>query len=316
MITNLVDVPPDPRALPLDLPLELVIEPRGDQALPCSGRCRRHARETARGGDRGGRGDRRRRPSPPVRAGPARPRGRHGAGRRRTDPGRRGRHRHRLAFADRHRAPHRRHPVLARRHHRGRLLVPGARRPRGGGHRRGAVHHRAGPARRIRTVADRAAVTAHTARFPVPPVRGPVRGARRGHRLHPSRPALPPRDRHHARADGRRPRRAEPLGGRQPEGLAGRGVHRRGRARLQSRRLAVPQAGMLSRHRRRSGPGADLRRTRRRPAAPARPSAGGGRGGESPMVAHMEDLTSSRAFRESSRRAFAQAASPSPTPTI
>lgn len=34
MITNLVDVPPDPRALPLDLPLELVIEPRGDQALP------------------------------------------------------------------------------------------------------------------------------------------------------------------------------------------------------------------------------------------------------------------------------------------
>lgn len=34
------------------------------------------------------------------------------------------------------------------------------------------------------------------------------------------------------------------------------------------------------------------------------------------MVAHMEDLTSSRAFRESSRRAFAQAASPSPTPTI
>lgn len=34
MITNLVNVPPDPRALPLDLPLELIIEPRGDQALP------------------------------------------------------------------------------------------------------------------------------------------------------------------------------------------------------------------------------------------------------------------------------------------
>ncbi|WP_412517290.1 thiolase [Actinomadura madurae] len=34
---------------------------------------------------------------------------------------------------------------------------------------------------------------------------------------------------------------------------------------------------------------------------------GAGEAGESPLVAHMEDLTSSRAFRESSRRAFAQA---------
>ncbi|GAA1832829.1 Zn-ribbon domain-containing OB-fold protein [Actinomadura chokoriensis] len=34
MITNLVNVPPDPRALPLDMPLEIVFEPRGDQALP------------------------------------------------------------------------------------------------------------------------------------------------------------------------------------------------------------------------------------------------------------------------------------------
>ncbi|WP_141579059.1 Zn-ribbon domain-containing OB-fold protein [Actinomadura sp. WMMA1423] len=34
MVTNLVNVPPDPRALPLDLRLEVVFEPRGDQALP------------------------------------------------------------------------------------------------------------------------------------------------------------------------------------------------------------------------------------------------------------------------------------------
>jgi len=34
MMTNLVNVPPDPRALPLDLALEVVFEPRGDQVLP------------------------------------------------------------------------------------------------------------------------------------------------------------------------------------------------------------------------------------------------------------------------------------------
>lgn len=34
MMTNLVNVPPDPRALPLDLPLEVVFKSRGDHALP------------------------------------------------------------------------------------------------------------------------------------------------------------------------------------------------------------------------------------------------------------------------------------------
>lgn len=34
MMTNLVNVPPDPEALPLDLPLEVVFAPRGDQVLP------------------------------------------------------------------------------------------------------------------------------------------------------------------------------------------------------------------------------------------------------------------------------------------
>lgn len=34
MLTNLVGVPPDPHRLPLDMPLEVVFEPRGDQVLP------------------------------------------------------------------------------------------------------------------------------------------------------------------------------------------------------------------------------------------------------------------------------------------
>jgi len=34
MMTNLVDVAPVPEALPLDLPLEVVFVPRGDQVLP------------------------------------------------------------------------------------------------------------------------------------------------------------------------------------------------------------------------------------------------------------------------------------------
>jgi uncharacterized OB-fold protein len=34
MLTNLVDVAPDPAILALDLPLEVVFQPRGDQSLP------------------------------------------------------------------------------------------------------------------------------------------------------------------------------------------------------------------------------------------------------------------------------------------
>ena len=34
LLTNLVDVDPDPDALPLDLPVEVVFEPVGDTALP------------------------------------------------------------------------------------------------------------------------------------------------------------------------------------------------------------------------------------------------------------------------------------------
>lgn len=34
MMTNLVNVPPDPGALPLDMPLEVVFEPRRDHAIP------------------------------------------------------------------------------------------------------------------------------------------------------------------------------------------------------------------------------------------------------------------------------------------
>lgn len=34
MLSNLVDVAPDPKALPLDLPLEVAFQPRGKQMLP------------------------------------------------------------------------------------------------------------------------------------------------------------------------------------------------------------------------------------------------------------------------------------------
>ena len=269
MMSNLVNVEPDPKTHPCDMPVEVVFEKLTDEitaaAVPAGAGAHAPMKELSNSAcivgvdesDEIG-------TLPAQEPAHAAPRGDHQRRARRRPQGhRRGRHLHRGPALARHaRRGARHHAALRRRHHRGRLLVHHHGRPRGGraaprALRRGRHlprRDRAAPAWASRARRD----TALTGQFEIPYGFGA-----RADLLRHDHHAPHARVRHHARAvgagggvharSGRRsiPRRATASRSRSPTCSSSRPVV-----------LSVQPAEHLPRHRRRRRGGADARRPR------------------------------------------------------